>query len=133
MWILNVNDTLPDNTQSITAAVSGTYTLIVRNAAGCSRSSQPKAVTVTAINGRISEGRFILSPNPAQNRISLSWNGKKPKDFKIMNAIGKSIISETRISTEDVAEFDLNGLPSGPYWLLITSEKSATSMPFIKE
>ena len=133
MWILNGNDTLPDNTQSITATVSGTYTLIVRNAAGCPRSSLPKVVTVTAINGRISEGRFMLSPNPAQNRISLSWNGKKPKAVKIMNAIGKSIISETRTSTEEVAEFDLNGLPSGTYWLLITSEKSVTSMPFIKE
>jgi hypothetical protein len=133
MWVLNGNDTLPDNTQSITATISGTYTLIVRNAAGCTRASAPKVVTVTSVNGRISEGRFMLSPNPAQNRISLSWNGQKPKAVKIMNAIGKSIISEMRISREDVAEFDLNGLPSGAYWLLITSEKSVTSMPFIKE
>jgi hypothetical protein len=133
MWVLNGNDTLPDNTQSITATVSGTYTLIVRNAAGCSRSSQPKVVTVTAINGQISEGRFMLSPNPAQSRISLRWNGKKPKAVKIMNAIGKSILSEKNIFAEGEAEFDLTGLPSGTYWLLITSEKSVTSMPFIKE
>ena len=130
-WILN-GDTLPDHTQTITAPSSGTYVLVVQNAAGCYRNSQPKVVTITGIHGAISR-EFRLYPNPAEAELRLQWTGSEPQHLELRNSLGQILRSESISLSSDEAVISIKNLPSGTYWLLVQGRNGLQRMPFSKK
>jgi PKD repeat protein len=129
-WILN-GDTLPDQTQSITAPESGTYILVVFNPFGCSRNSQPKVVTVTGVN-RLQTALVQAFPNPAGDVLHISLKGNSITGVELRNSIGQLIRPE--VMPVEGSEYDLNmqGLAGGNYWLIIRTQNGFQRISVIK-
>ena len=134
IWLLN-GDTLPDQTQSINALASGTYTLIVRNSGGCYRSSVPKVVTVTGIaNTAIGIHGYSLYPNPAGESIVLKWReGNGPESITLVNSLGKVLETAILASSPEKLQVSLRQISPGTYWLIARKGTKLIRLPFIKE
>lgn len=120
-WIVNGTDTLTSHSQTITAPYSGSYVLVVFNAARCSRNSQPVAVIVNSLLPQIADLGLSLYPNPTQGVVTLKWSQEnKPEILGIFNAMGKTLELESKESIiEKNVKINLQSLPSGCYWLRI--------------
>jgi hypothetical protein len=131
LWILN-GDTLPDQTQSITAQASGTYVLVVRNAGGCSRNSQPKVVTITSVNG-LQSSAFEAYPNPADDVLHISLKGKNPDGMELRNGLGQLLKARPYAKGDGHYDLELNGLSPGSYWLIIHTQTGIQRISFLKK
>jgi len=129
-WILN-GDTLPDQTQSITAAVSGTYILVVQNAFGCSRNSQPKVVSVTGVNS-LQAAQVDAYPNPAGDVLHLSVNGNSLSGFELRNSLGQLMLRQALQVGDHLYDLDMKGLAPGNYWLIIRTTNGIQRISVIK-
>lgn len=133
IWLLN-GDTLPDQTQSITALVSGTYTLIVRNSGGCYRSSLPKVVAVTSLSNIQENSPYFIYPNPAGNSLFLALkNGKAPESLTLVNSIGQKLNSGIFAESTGNLRIQVSNLSPGTYWLIARDGAKTIRMPFIKQ
>ena len=130
-WLLN-GDTLPVQAQSFTAEESGTYVLIVRNAAGCSRSSQPRNVVVTGLQDFLSEG-YSLYPNPAEDLIFVNHPSRDVRFPGLMNSLGQTFTPETIAGHGNGFTLNIRNLPSGTYWLILSERNKNIRIPFQKK
>jgi PKD repeat protein len=130
-WLLN-GDTLPVQTQSFSAEESGTYVLIVWNAAGCSRSSQPRNVVITSLQDFLSEG-FSLYPNPAEDLIFVNHPSGDVRLLGLMNLLGQSFTPETITGRDIGFTISVRNLPSGTFWLILSEGKKNIRIPFQKK
>lgn len=120
-WIVNGTDTLANHTQSITAPYSGSYVLVIYNAAKCPRNSQPVAVVVNTLHPQLAEMGISVFPNPTHRNVSIQWaQENKPEILGVFNAMGQALdlaINESNIDKNVI--INLQSLPSGCYWLRI--------------
>ncbi len=132
-WIVD-GDTLDNHSRTITATISGTYTLVVYNAIGCFRVSAPKTVIITSNESIILKNQINLFPNPTNGITSLK--GIDSKDFnvlKVTNTIGADVTSLTSFSKkEGTVEFDFSGLKSGFYYVSVSSKNSIQNLVILK-
>ena len=130
-WIFN-GDTLNANTRIITAAESGVYIVVVYNASGCFRASNPKAVIVTSVAGSITKSGIQISPNPASNSIQIITSNNQTEYMGIFNNLGQTVeINEQKVSP-GVYNLDIHNLPSGNYWIRCKSGTKTIILPIIK-
>lgn len=130
-WILD-GDTLPEQTQTITAPASGTYLLIVRNAFGCSRSSLPKVVSLTSIR-ELQSASVQVFPNPAGDFLQLSAKSFSPAAIQVCNSIGQLLESHVCMPDDKPVQLDVSRLVPGNYWLILRTQNSILKTPFMKK
>ncbi|MBJ6117723.1 endonuclease [Pontibacter sp. BT310] len=105
-------------TQTITITEAGSYTVRVKNEAGCySVMSDAVQATVqpTGIEDEIALG-VIVAPNPAPGKFSIST--EKPlqqAEIVITNLLGSVVYRATIPVLQDKLEIDLSKLPAGLY------------------
>jgi len=120
-WRLN-GTSVVGTTSSISPTQSGTYTVTVRNAAGCSATSDPFVFNVTAIDpAQVAAGTLSVYPNPTVSTLNLriSMTTAQPVALRILDINGKVVL------TQDLAnqgasfehQLDISTLASGTYFL----------------
>lgn len=77
-----------------------------------------------------------LSPNPVSNTLTFNFQNPKAEnvDIQIVNAVGQVYYSEKRkvVSGENNVNLNLRELPSGIYFLKLSSNERLSSQKFVK-
>jgi hypothetical protein len=132
IWIVGT-DTLPENTRTLTAPVSGSYVLVVYNAAGCFRRSNPRNVVVTSNAALLFKSGLLLFPNPTTDKVQVVSKGKEISFEELYNSVGKRLFVPVTKKSEGNLEFDLHQLPMGNYWLKVKSNNTTVVFPVNKQ
>jgi hypothetical protein len=86
----------------------------------------------TAAQGRLGKWQYAVTPNPANDRISLNLNLSSPNqsvNAMLLDLNGRIVASQTVTHFQNgQIHFDSRGLPSGHYGLLIRAGKDGSSM-----
>jgi len=67
---------------------------------------------------------LLLYPNPASNIIRLEWEGSHASvSVQIMDVLGKTLMGENLLSTDDFVQFDISQLKAGTYMVSVKDEE----------
>ncbi len=130
IWILD-GDTLPDHTRTITATQSGSYVVVVFNAAGCFRVSNPRIFT--SVDHLITKNGISLYPNPATSLLRIQSESDGISLDGIVNALGQSFPVGILKSGSGFIEIDVRTLPSGTYWARVRNGNKTIVIPVTKD
>lgn len=106
-----------ENTISFTPEDNGTYAVIINTPNNCSDTSE--CVTFSSASSEEQSITYTkVYPNPSQGRFNVNASVEMNGTIKIMNSQGQ-VIEERTVSGTNSTEFDLTGLASGIYYILI--------------
>ncbi|MES2389553.1 MAG: T9SS type A sorting domain-containing protein, partial [Bacteroidota bacterium] len=135
-WYFN-GGTIPGatNAQHIVSQ-SGNYTVVVKNAQGCSAVSEERAVVYVGIPKL--HPAISLSPVPALDMLNLNLADMpegKAGIISITDMTGREVYTETMPGTGKVRNTSMNisSLPAGAYMLRMTSDKIQLMKKFTKQ
>jgi hypothetical protein len=118
--------------QSYTTSVVGAYTVRITVAGGCSATSDPFVIVVTAIEPP-NTNDFALYPNPVKGdwlTLSLGqWNGKK--DIAVYQTNSKQLLTLETLGNE--ANLYVGEYPAGMYIVRVSTSNSVGVLKFIKQ
>jgi hypothetical protein len=131
-----------DDTLSITVkfnnANAGTYTETLNVKSGAAMYTYTLTGTVKQPSGIIESGEvrgFTVYPNPADNTISLSSTVEaRIRTIKIIDKLGNTagVLNSSDITPGSSMQIQINALPQGAYYLMITERNENTSaIPFL--
>ena len=131
-----------DDTMSITVkfnnANAGTYTETLNVKTGVGMYAYTVTGTVKQPSGiiELGEGRgFAIYPNPADNMLSISSKFEaRIRDMKIIDKLGNTlgVLNSSEIAPGSTLNIQVNALPQGAYYLMITEHNEQTSaIPFL--
>lgn len=112
-------------TQSFTPSETGNYKVEITNST-CMNTSSCQNITITSLNGQLSQLGVALFPNPTQNIINISLVGNFTAT--VMNANGMQVIAPTSSS-----QINLSDLSSGIYFIEISKNDISETFKVIKE
>ncbi len=130
IWILN-GDTLPENTRVLNITESGSYVVVVFNAAGCFRASNPRIVTSS--DNLISKNGVSMYPNPASSSLRIQSSSENISLDGIVNALGQSFPVGILKKGFGFMEIDVRSLPSGTYWARVRNGNKTIVIPVTKD
>lgn len=83
---------------------------------------------------RLDNQSILLTPNPARNKITLSFSDKvrKMKFIRIMDAQGKIVLSQNTNNEQQIV-IDISELANGFYTAVISNTDQKISIPFVKK
>lgn len=97
----------------------------------CHNTSGTAVIQVTVGIGELTEGHLHLHPNPASDRLILTWPEVTGSvQLTIQNAHGQLV--ETLLLKGSMASMDLSNLPSGHYVLTLQNEQRVFHSQFLK-
>ncbi|MBK7849952.1 MAG: T9SS type A sorting domain-containing protein [Bacteroidetes bacterium] len=73
-----------------------------------------------------------LYPNPARDRVTVTWPGNSGAQISMYNILGKSVM-ERNFETGYSAELDISNMPQGVYYLKILSGEIHRTLRFKKD
>jgi hypothetical protein len=80
----------------------------------------------------INTNQFSLSPNPANDNITLvPQSPDRPYSVVILNSVGQVVLSATQ--HKGTADIDIVGLPTGLYLIKVTQDGLTRTSKFVKE
>ncbi|MFH0894663.1 MAG: PKD domain-containing protein [Bacteroidota bacterium] len=96
--------------------------------------SVTQVITVTSAESNLFAKQFFLYPNPAKDKLILSYTGNDMafEQFTLMDAQGKIILQKGK-SEGSIDFIDVSKLPSGNYFLRVFGNKNSALLKFIKE
>ncbi|MEI7726917.1 MAG: T9SS type A sorting domain-containing protein [Bacteroidota bacterium] len=107
---------------------------VFRNQADSSILCEPASDTIMPLyvgNDNLTQGRFVLAPNPANNLISLETPLTNDyAEIFVTNLSGQTVLS--RKITETKTQLDISALPAGVYFVRVTGEKTVQVGKLIK-
>jgi hypothetical protein len=131
-WYLN-GEPIAGSTQNIPVQGSGSYTVEVTDANGCSSESDPYELTLVGIN-EATGNDFRIWPNPVQEFLNIELLGAKGFLFaEILGSDGRLILRKDVSNTSSLIHFDINNLAKGVYTLRLVSADSISSARFVKQ
>jgi hypothetical protein len=124
-WLLNGN-TIPGATASgYTATATGSYSLLVTDANGCTGTSAPTTITVVAVADP-TQGLIGLSiyPNPARGEFKLLTEQPITQSLtvSIFDMYGHRFTQQYMPSLGHEVAFDINGYSAGNYLVEVVSK-----------
>jgi PKD repeat protein len=125
-WYLN-GSLIADTTQTITATISGNYTVIVTDANGCSSaSSESFNHNVIGIE-KISAENFSVFPNPSNGTFTVNFTSVHKGEIKIhvFNALGELVYAINSEAAKD-HKVDLSSFAAGIYMIRVSTNDGAT-------
>ncbi|RMG30240.1 MAG: PKD domain-containing protein [Bacteroidetes bacterium] len=138
-WFLNGNP-IPGsqggNNGSYQVQQSGTYSVVVFNAAGCGAISDEVFVAATAIDRLDISESVLLYPNPvtARLQIKLPPIATGQWQMQLTDALGKALIPSRRLPAgSQEAELDMSHLPRGVYFLRLENESWRAAKKIVKQ
>jgi hypothetical protein len=128
------NTTPPQFLNTATELTSGTYSVIVTDASGCSAIFEfnvPNSVGVKDINNE----EFEVFPNPTKNILYLKSNSNANATtyISIVDVSGKIVLNEiVNLQAKNLQTIDLSVLPRGVYFLLLTRDNLRINKKVVK-
>ena len=125
---------LTDTTQTITATVSGTYTVEVFNAAGCSSLSNPVALVINPTSVEVLSGGMDVKvfPNPATDYMKIQSATDVDLQLHILALNGMLLhTNQIQLSAGVPAELPVDFLEKGMYLIKGVSEKGSFVQTFV--
>lgn len=110
------------NTALIAGLSSGTYSVTVTDANGCSLTQSATINQVITSVVSISDMNLILFPNPASSEITIRFgNTVSEGTIRITDLQGRIIVSKN-INNVDLCQMDVNNLTNGMYMVIIHAD-----------
>jgi hypothetical protein len=131
-WFVNGTAIANAASQSYTTSASGSYSVRITVAGGCSSTSDPFVIVVTAVEPPIVTGDFSIYPNPANDWLTLTLGkmaGKK--DITIYQATGNQMAVQGILGNE--VNLYVGDYPAGMYIVKVSTFNSVGALKFIKK
>jgi hypothetical protein len=78
------------------------------------------------------ESRLLVYPNPATDKITIKIaEGQAPSQLSMMNLNGEEVLTCSLIKPK--TQIDISNLPSGVYFVRLTSDRTAEVGKFVKQ
>lgn len=122
-WYLNGGTIGGATSQSYTPVASGSFTVVVTDANGCSSTSAPFSFAYTGFENLTPEEIITLIPNPTTGMLTLSGVMVDQQDFtvEIFSIFGKNMMQLV-----NVKNIDLSSFADGMYLVVIKTVNSIT-------
>ncbi len=124
-WLLNGTAINGATTNTHTPVATGNFTVTVKNAAGCSNTSDPFQLVVTATTPIPSSSNTTISlyPNPASNEtwIELTQIPTTNTQIKLINSLG--MVVQSFYTKQKLNKIPLQGLSKGFYYIEVNDGK----------
>ncbi len=124
-WYLNgaiINGAV---SQTYTATVNGSYTVIVTNSFNCSSTSVPTVLTTTGIDSFANNTSLTVFPNPSNGIVNINLKGKNEHiKIEVVNNLGQRVYVETLDNCDSDCNKSINmsSLKKGIYLLKIAED-----------
>jgi len=109
---------------------SGSYAVIVTNAAGCVDTSACVTVNTIGLNEKTADLGLNLYPNPTKGKVTLTMNASEQANVTVYNALGKVVFSASNVQTGHV--IDLSGNQTGVYMIQVAGAKGSNVYRVVK-
>ena len=134
-WYYNGTLISGATSQSYTASLEGSYTVLVTDSQGCSASSLGITVNEFVDIVELDACIFSIFPNPSEGKFSISFNAIVGSNysFKIYNVAGQLIYKDALAnqSGKIIKDINLGEFASGVYNLLLSDGKTESSKKII--
>ena len=121
--------------KSICAYLANPYGVIdiSNNTTGCDSQQEVEAACAAiSLKNITNDNAFTIYPNPATDKLTVViTRAAEEPNLNISNIEGQQLI--TRQITQPKTQLDINSLPSGVYFVRLTSDKSVLTGKFIKQ
>ncbi|GAB4417348.1 MAG: hypothetical protein OHK0039_27600 [Bacteroidia bacterium] len=118
-----------DTTSSITVTTSGSYSVVVTDAAGCTVEGSVEVGDATAIDPLLAAGIGSLSiyPNPTSGRflVELETRGSRETELSVFDTRGALLYQTHKAGLAWKHSVDLSRQPAGIYMLRLTTEEGS--------
>jgi hypothetical protein len=130
-WQLNNNNISGANAQNYTATQSGSYTVRVTDANGCSNTSSAVNVTISSVSELV-DFRSVIYPNPTTNVLNIECS-EEIQAIEVVDITGRVIITENNLSTRN-AQLATDILAEASYFIHIKTTNGKTAVrSFVKQ
>lgn len=113
-----------DTTEDLASLTTGTYTVTVTDANGCSVNETIILDISTGITTVLEDGALLIYPNPAKDWLTIESKNLTNSTFIITTINGQLLLSEKLNSTK--VTFNISSLSSGIYFYEIRNESTST-------
>lgn len=117
--------------QYLIATESGSYSVRLTNASGCSAFSQLDTIRISGISDISSLNHIDIFPNPSVGIINIKMQKPESLYFILSDINGKLVIQGT--IEQNGCRLDLSALSSGLYFLKLSSQDGTGEFKIIKE
>lgn len=133
-WYLNGNIITGATSQSITASLNGSYTVIVTNGSGGSSTSAPYMYPPVGIVENSLASTINIYPNPTSGIINVQIGlpiaiGIEKAEIKITDILGNSVFQSN--STSSNIQIDLSSQSNGVYFISIQTNDSIVNKKIV--
>ena len=133
-WYYNGGIITGATNQSYTPTQNGTYTVEITDTSGCSAIAENYNLVNVGISAIENEGFFSISPNPANEILSIKFplqNTKTASRYMVYNTIGQMLMNGSFAKEETI--INISSLAKGLYILKVQNNESLGVMRFVKE
>lgn len=133
-WLLDGQPIIGATTAAYTANITGTYSLEITNANGCSAVSDTVFLDFTGLPVAPEADLLGAFPNPAQEQLQVEFSSNLPADaaLRVSDATGRTVY-EAPVSAQPVLTLDVRAWPAGIYHLELRSARGVSALRVLKQ
>jgi N-acetylneuraminic acid mutarotase len=130
-WVFNDVDIPGATAENYTASEPGFYTLYVTDINGCSKTSPPLVLNVTCKESSALLSSINLYPNPAHDKLYISFTGNMTQmNVSIFNILGEIVLNTKINGWESPAFIDIRSLIQGFYFISLNNGQEVQNFRF---
>ena len=95
--------------------------------------ASPLVEDILGVNERFNESNITLIPNPANSIITIGLADTLETDIRIFDLTGKLMVYKANILISNSYSLDVSALPSGVYFVRLSSEEGIVTKKLLKE
>ena len=119
-WYLNGTSLSGATLHTYNATQTGTYTVKLTGAHGCSSTSLPYQLMTTGIQENSIVSNFVIIPNPNNGVFRLETMNQQSQTIQIFNSIGELVFQSRGENSNTM--IDVSDQPNGIYLIHINGE-----------